>query len=466
MRELLDRVLERIRPTPAERERVRRSVATFMDALGRVLERLGVGAEAELEGSYAKDTWLSGDVDVDVFLLFDRDTPVEELGPSALTVGREVASELGAVARERYASHPYLEVVYDGIRFDLVPAYRVGGPGEIVTPVDRTPFHTRYVRSRLNERLRDEVRLLKRFMKGVGVYGAEIRVLGFSGYLAELLVIYYGGFLETVRAASGWRPYRTFIDPEGYYRDPGSRLAASKVFNSPLIVIDPVDKTRNVASAVSLQRMSEFVAACRLFLEKPSEKFFFPPPQPEIGEGEIRRLIAERGTYLLALKTIVEEGPEDVLWGQIRRGERKITDFLEKQGFTVLDTFSWSSGREVVMVVELERGELPSLHLHQGPPVHSDEWRRFVDKYSGREGVFGPYVRGDRWVVLRPPRFRDALEAILRSYRGIGLSRDMVRYFSRHLETFTGPDVARASASPDYRRELYLWLLRRPPWLS
>ena len=31
-------------------------------------------------------------------------------------------------------------------------------------------------------------------MQGIGVYGAEIKVGGFSGYLCELLVMKYGGF--------------------------------------------------------------------------------------------------------------------------------------------------------------------------------------------------------------------------------------------------------------------------------
>jgi tRNA nucleotidyltransferase (CCA-adding enzyme) len=37
-------------------------------------------------------------------------------------------------------------------------------------------------------------------MKGTGVYGAEAKVEGFSGYLTELLVINYGSFPKALEA--------------------------------------------------------------------------------------------------------------------------------------------------------------------------------------------------------------------------------------------------------------------------
>jgi len=43
---------------------------------------------------------------------------------------------------------------------------------------------------------------LKQFMKGIGVYGSELRRRGFSGYLTELLVINYGSFLGVLKEAS------------------------------------------------------------------------------------------------------------------------------------------------------------------------------------------------------------------------------------------------------------------------
>ena len=41
-----------------------------------------------------------------------------------------------------------------------------------------------------------------------------------------------------------------------------------------MVAVDPVDKNRNVAAALTLQKMSEFIVAAGNFLENPSEEYF------------------------------------------------------------------------------------------------------------------------------------------------------------------------------------------------
>ena len=127
--------------------------------------------------------------------------------------------------------------------------------------------------------MKKPVILLKKFLKGVGVYGAEIKVGGFSGYLCELLIIHYGSFLNLLKSVVNWRwrRKRIVIDIEKSYEKKG--VDPTQVFDSPLIVIDPIDDRRNVASALREDRLSEFIAAAKAFLRNPSEHFFFPPKQ-------------------------------------------------------------------------------------------------------------------------------------------------------------------------------------------
>ena len=54
---------------------------------------------------------------------------------------------------------------------------------------DKSPFHTEYVTNKLDEEKRDQVRLLKKFLKSLGIYGAEIAKNGFSGYVTEVLIL-------------------------------------------------------------------------------------------------------------------------------------------------------------------------------------------------------------------------------------------------------------------------------------
>ena len=137
-----------------------------------------------MEGSVAKDTWLSENPDIDVFIRLPTSIPRKNLGEIGLKIARKAAANARQV--ERFAEHPYLEAFMDGYRVDIVPCYDAK-KGEWQSATDRTPYHTDYIRKRLEINLLGEARLLKRFMQGIGIYGAELKIGGFSGYLCELL---------------------------------------------------------------------------------------------------------------------------------------------------------------------------------------------------------------------------------------------------------------------------------------
>src|SRR4030042_4727964 len=130
------------------------------------------------------------------------------------------------------------------------------------------------MKEHLEDEIRDEVRLLKMFMKGISVYGAEKKVGGFSGYLCELLILHYESFLKALEAFANHKR-RIVVDIENLYEDREKEI--SLLFNEPLIMIDPVDKGRNVASAVQPQKLHTFVAASQAFLKTPRQSCFYPP---------------------------------------------------------------------------------------------------------------------------------------------------------------------------------------------
>lgn len=459
LNEILTSVLAKVTPSPLERERVNAAVERVVKALKETTESLSVHADVEVEGSFAKDTWLSGDVDVDIFLLFDPEVSLEELRVNGLAASRRAAQLLGVEWVERYASHPYLTLKMGVCDVDVVPAYKVRSASQIVSPVDRTPFHTQYVKERLDEKptLRNEVRLLKRFAKGIGVYGAEIRVEGFSGYLTELLVIYYGSFLGVLQSASAWRPYKVAIDVEGHY--PSMRSIFER-FRDPLVVVDPVDPKRNVASPVSLESLSKFIAAARAFLRKPSLSFFFPPQVEPVRLNELLR-----SREVIAVKLSVPPLAEDVLWGQAKRALKAVSSGLERFGFKVLGHSAWSDGKELVLLYELETLELPPLEKHEGPPVYSDHDERFVAKYLAEGCTAGPYVEGEKWAVIRSRKVRRAEEALSKLLSTYNLGEHITRSVKRGVELFLKERAAEASANDDYKRHLYEWLMRKPAWL-
>ena len=149
----------------------------------------GVDAIVRVEGSIAKDTWLSENPDIDIFMRLPTSIPRRNLGDIGLKIAKKAAGD--AKQLERFAEHPYLEIFLSGYRVDIVPCYDAK-PGEWQSATDRTPYHTDYINTHLSKEKRGEVRLLKRFLQGIGVYGAELKIGGFSGYLCELLIMKFG----------------------------------------------------------------------------------------------------------------------------------------------------------------------------------------------------------------------------------------------------------------------------------
>lgn len=350
IREVLETVLSKVKPTEEEEKRIISVVERIRDLLR--------GLDVEVHGSFRKGTWLRGDTDVDLFVFFPKEVGKEFLSKEGLDTIKERLK--GLEVKMAYAEHPYLIVSLDGIEVDVVPALRVGEGSEAVTAVDRTPFHTMYVTSKLDERGRDQVRLLKRFLKGVGVYGAEIKVLGFSGYVSELLTIYYGSFLEVLKGASKWRPpVKIPLVEEG------------RQFESPLIIPDPVDPKRNAAAAVSLRSMAIFSLAAREFLVNPSLDFFFPP-EPDVGPV--------LGDVLVTEVEVLEPFVDDVLWGQMRKSLDKAIRALETVGFKVVDYGACEGNGKVYLLIQMESAHIGEYTVYKGPPFYLETSRDFISK--------------------------------------------------------------------------------------
>ena len=206
-------ILRKITPTQADRAKIIALAKELQQKVLRACQQQSVNAIVRVEGSVAKDTWLREEPEIDIFMRLPTTIPRRDLGEISLKIARKATQ--GAKQVERFAEHPYLEAFLDDVRLNIVPCYDVAR-GEWHSATDRTPFHTDYVKKHLNERRRGEVRLLKKFLKGIQAYGAEIKTGGFSGYLCELLILHYQSLAETLRAFAGYKQ-RTIIDIEGYY---------------------------------------------------------------------------------------------------------------------------------------------------------------------------------------------------------------------------------------------------------
>jgi tRNA nucleotidyltransferase (CCA-adding enzyme) len=389
---LEDAVLVRLRPTEEERNHVCGLAKRLLAAIAKSGK-----AEGMVVGSVARNTWVRGDRDLDIFMLFDPALSREALEAEGLALARSIAESFTDRFHEKYAEHPYINATIDNVDVDLVPCYSVDSAERIQSAVDRTPFHTRYISGRING-LIDDVLLLKQFAKAGGIYGSDQMTEGFSGYLCELLVLYYGGFSPLIQAAESWRP-GFVIDIEKH---------AAKKFEEPLVVIDPVDPKRNVAAAVSLNRMAGFVELARGYSENPAYEFFLHPMERCILKKELAERIARRRTFVFAVTFATPPYIPEVVVPQLKRSVSAVRELLERNGFAVNHASYDMQAETCMILLELLVGNLPSIRRHLGPPLWNPlNADKFREKHLA-EHLSGPFIENGRYEMEVPREYQTA----------------------------------------------------------
>jgi len=465
---VLAAVRNRVTPKASERARIGVLVDKLEKKVASAAKELGVKVVVRLEGSMAKNTWLSGECDVDIFMRVTRAMPRKSLGEVCLRIARKATE--GSEQIERFAEHPYLEAFIDDVRVNIVPCYDAK-PGRWLSATDRTPFHTDYVNGHFDEQLRGEVRVLKKFMKDIGVYGAEIKVGGFSGYLCELLVLHYRSFVNVLRAFAVGKQ-RIVVDIENSYKGRENELGL--LFNESLVIVDPVDKGRNVASAVQCNRLHTFAAAARAFLETPSLDFFYPKPTSALTLKELKARLAKRGSAIIFAVFGRVEAVPDVLWGQLYRSQRSLRKLVVLSDFSLLRDFVWSDEKGLnVFAFELEQCQIPPVKKHLGPPLEREhECHDFLRKYrDSSSAVVGPYVEDGRWVVQIHRKYTDVMsllnEKLKDGGRNAGVANKISHVLKQGFNIYADEEIASVySENREFAVFLTDFLSGKPRWLE
>src|SRR5450759_2595594 len=112
-------VLSRIKPSDDEKIRLDHLAKSIISLINTLGESEGIDIRGILVGSSARGTWISGEHDLDIFIMFPPDADREYLEEKGLYVARKIAMQ-GESFEERYAEHPYIHAVFDGFEVDLV----------------------------------------------------------------------------------------------------------------------------------------------------------------------------------------------------------------------------------------------------------------------------------------------------------------------------------------------------------
>ena len=417
-------ILKNLRPSQEEIDAVNKTTDKVINFINETCKDEGIDAQANAVGSVAKNTWLSGKSDIDIFISFPLDVEMDQLKEKGLYLAYKTNDALNGHANEHYASHPYLTCEIDGFEVDIVPCYAIDEGDSIVSAVDRTILHTRYIQKNLSKEQEDEVLLLKKFMDAVGTYGSEFKTGGFAGYLCELLILKYGTFENTLRAAQNWKK-RTLIDLEDF-----GTVGNALFKQDPLVFIDPTDKNRNVGAALRMERYVDFIVASRNFLDildnhdlddgKKQEKiikFFKPLLKEHLSDKsnvEIAKYIidsfTDRQTQTLLIKFPIPEMSADALHPQLLKTIQSICEKIDLEEFSVFKYDYWTDEEKyVIFTIELNVFKQGKYYIHKGPKV----WPKKACDNFKKKWEDALYPLDEFMVLTREREFKTAKEFII-----------------------------------------------------
>src|SRR2546422_1011129 len=339
-------------PTKQEEEKMKTLSDFLLNLVKEEASKYIQVVSVELGGSYAKGTWLRGQMDLDIFVKLKKETDEKTFEEIGKKIGFNSMKKFKPYVR--YSEHPYVEAEVKGIRVNVVPCYDVE-KGQWKSAADRSSFHTRFILETFDQTKKNEVRLLKKFLKGMDIYGAEIAKEGFGGYVAEVLVHHYGSFVNVLEAAANFTPGQIIGNP-------------TKKFETNLILIDPIDSNRNLGTAISTQNIGRFMLSARVFLKKPSLVFF-------TGTKLIPNTKNLKNTIIV--KFNYKWRSPDIIWGQAKRGATALSGQLELAGFQILRK----------SVITDEKSEAAMLFLLRSPVIEKFMVKKALAELTSTDGL-------------------------------------------------------------------------------
>lgn len=344
---MFEKILSKIRPIKKEEQEVSLNVNEFLNTLNSKLKN----AKAIVCGSFAKGTWLSGQHDIDIFVLFDDNKDMSERLEKSLKLCFKKYEKI-------HGSRDYFIVDFKNLSFELIPVLKIKKAEDAQNITDVSPMHVDWIRKNIKN-LANDVLLTKEFLKVNGFYGAETYVGGFSGYLVELLVIYCGGFMNFIKNSAKLK--------EGTLIHFGKNWFHSEQ-EFPLVVIDPVQPNRNTAAALRNDKFLDFIDLCKKFISKPSAKFFV--------EKKI-----DLKSYDLVFKVEPLSGSKDVAGTKMLKAFEKIKNELDKE-FGVKDS-GWFWKEHGCFYFKVKNKKLDKFRKHFGPPLRLEkDTIKFRNKYE------------------------------------------------------------------------------------
>jgi len=185
-------------------------------------------------------------------------------------------------------------------------------------------------------------------------------------------------------------------------------LNASKR-QGPLVIIDPVQKGRNAATAVGTEAFSTFVAGCKKFQKKPSLSFFEEKP---LVYEELRQKAIRKKAELVALSAALLKGKKDIAGSKLVKVFVFLKSKLKEAGFMIIEeNWHWDGKGDALLYFLADKKPLSQEEVKRGPElVFHQHAERFRLKYRNtfvRDGII--YATAKRKHITIQPLVKELL---------------------------------------------------------
>ena len=437
---ILSSALKECKPTKIEEKRMLKLYDDINSKITNISKNYNI-SDIKLGGSLAKGTWLKNNADIDIFIKLPSNCTKKDL-ENSLEIGQSVLKEYKPYLK--YSEHPYVEAQVpfgksSKVKVNIVSCYDVS-KGNWKSSADRSPYHTNFIKSHLSSKKKDEVRLLKAFLFANKLYGAEIKIQGFSGYICEFLILKYGSFIKLLRAMSKLDQSSTILlDDKDFIF---SHLHDAR----NLKILDPIDPKRNLATAIAPYNLSKFIFLSNAFLNKPS-KHYFKHRQIHLNYNLLDNVLLISFNH--------KSRPVDILWGQLRKSLKHINQSFEKNDFHVIrSTIASNDSTESIFVFLLKNLKLDNAKLHMGPDIAMfNQSANFLDHNKTKRIIawIGDNGRLYSLNFRKNNDIRSFFKILISNEKQFGMSKGIKFDFKHNYKLVTGKPI--------------LSLAKNKPWL-
>ena len=272
-------------------------------------------------------------------------------------------------------------------------------------------------------------------MKSLKIYGAEISIEGFSGYVCEVLILKFGSFLSTIQFFSTYSTDNSVIN---IIKPDHEQEKHKRIFDSFLVILDPIDENRNLGSAISSRSVATLIQGSRKFLSNPGNNYFREEPVYH-SNNDLKDLLS---SFILAIEFKYSDRPSDVIWGQLKKMTRSICKFVESYGFRILKYHCNVHEKEKVCVIALlyESLTISKLSFKIGPEIFRlHDVEKFIEINDGSPLKWLDNNSRTRCLLFREfTNAKDYLEFVLTKKPDlIGIPRGLKSDFIRSFKIYT-----------------------------